>query len=318
VFPRLNKSKSIKISLALPRLYGKLSYAAVMKTLILNSISRSHIIFGSNTDVGKTIVSAGLVRCALLHPEVKAREKRPTRPTALVNYIKPLQSGGSDADYVQNVVAATACPSHAELRCRTLFQWDAPASPHYASRIEGKPASDEEILTRLQSEMLRMQVKPSADSVVTYVESAGGVMSPASASPRNISANHSRSNTACNKAWGWSTQADLYTSLNLPVVLVGDSKLGGISSTLTALEALLFRGYSVDALIMIRSSSAELEKDCVNIEACREYLSRYVCHISEAAYCYQYLACVYQFLKIPFPLKSCISTQQTFFKRDFS
>lgn len=247
----------------------------MMKTLVLNSVNRCHIIFGSNTDVGKTIVSAGLVRCAFLHPELTASETTSPVPMALVNYVKPLQSGGSDANFVKKIVGAcNPSHTHTELRCKTLYQWDTPASPHHASRIEKKPVSDEEILASLQLDML--QTSKSAQSVVTYLESAGGVMSPASSSPSNVSVYHSRLDTMCERGWGWSTQADLYSSLKLPAVLVGDSKLGGISSTLTALEALLLRGYTVDALIMIRNSPAESDKDCVNISACQEYLSRYV------------------------------------------
>ena len=95
---------------------------------------------------------------------------------------------------------------------------------------------------------------------ITYVEGgAGGVLSQASASIQNTSGNHSRTVTSIGskKARGWSTQADLYRSLNLPVVLIGDCRLGGISSTLTALEALLFRGHFINALVMVRMSGLE-------------------------------------------------------------
>lgn len=40
-------------------------------------------------------------------------------------------------------------------------------------------------------------------------------------------------------------QADVYRPLRLPVVLVGDGRLGGISSTIAAYEALVSRGYEV-------------------------------------------------------------------------
>lgn len=54
-------------------------------------------------------------------------------------------------------------------------------------------------------------------------------------------------------------QADLYRSLRLPVLLVGDSRLGGISATLCAYESLRVRGYTVHAIVMIdRAESSEL------------------------------------------------------------
>ena len=48
------------------------------------------------------------------------------------------------------------------------------------------------------------------------------------------------------------TQADCYRPLFLPTILVGDSKLGGISSTISSYESLLLRGYIIDAVIVFR------------------------------------------------------------------
>lgn len=49
-----------------------------------------------------------------------------------------------------------------------------------------------------------------------------------------------------------STQADAYRPLLLPTILVADSRLGGISSTLSAFESLTLRGYTVDAVLLFR------------------------------------------------------------------
>ena len=48
------------------------------------------------------------------------------------------------------------------------------------------------------------------------------------------------------------TQLESYRPLFLPTVLVGDSKLGGISSTISSYESLLLRGYIVDAILLFR------------------------------------------------------------------
>ena len=48
------------------------------------------------------------------------------------------------------------------------------------------------------------------------------------------------------------TQLDSYRPLLLPIVLVGDSKLGGISSTISSYESLLLRGYSIDAILLFK------------------------------------------------------------------
>ena len=47
-------------------------------------------------------------------------------------------------------------------------------------------------------------------------------------------------------------QADCYRPLFLPTILIGDSKLGGISSTIASYESLLIRGYIIDAILLFR------------------------------------------------------------------
>lgn len=77
-----------------------------------------------------------------------------------------------------------------------------------------------------------------------FLETAGGVHSP---SPSGT------------------TQADLYSPLRLPVVLVGDAKLGGISLTISAFEALRIRGYDVESILMFEN----------NVHKNDEYLREY-------------------------------------------
>lgn len=48
------------------------------------------------------------------------------------------------------------------------------------------------------------------------------------------------------------TQSDSYRPLLLPTILIGDAKLGGISSTISAFESLLVRGYTIDAVLLFR------------------------------------------------------------------
>ena len=45
---------------------------------------------------------------------------------------------------------------------------------------------------------------------------------------------------------------DSYRPLFLPTILVGDSKLGGISSTISAYESLMLRGYVVDTILLFK------------------------------------------------------------------
>jgi dethiobiotin synthetase/adenosylmethionine--8-amino-7-oxononanoate aminotransferase len=196
------------------------------------------LIFGANTDVGKTVVTAGLARAS-------NELKRTT------SFIKPLQSGGSDEEFIRlhNPNLASS---------RTLFKFEAPVSPHLASRQEDTPVSDKQVLDALIDELA------ASEAQVTWIETAGGVLSPGPSSPSNQNAYHAK-NAA---GWGWVPQANLYQPLigQVQVVLIGDGRLGGISATLSAIESLLVRGYDISAVVIVDGE--------VTAEAIQEYASR--------------------------------------------
>ncbi len=79
------------------------------------------------------------------------------------------------------------------------------------------------------------------------VEAAGGVLSPGpSGTP----------------------QSDIYSSLNLPVLLVADGRLGGISTTLSSLESLKSRGYRVPIVAVINDRDSRYN--------CEGYFRKYL------------------------------------------
>lgn len=183
----------------LPHLFRRLpSSSSSSQRLKLSTSSRTHIIFGANTDVGKTVVTAGLIRAS----------------GDGTNYIKPLQCGGSDQRFIEKHAPDASSTT-------TLYEWVTPASPHYAARFENKPVSDVQVLTSLQ------QYMASLDGNLNWIETAGGVLSPSSSSPENRQPHHARDKEL---SWGWVTQADLYRPLigSTSVVLIGDGRLGGI------------------------------------------------------------------------------------------
>lgn len=211
---------------------------------------RTHFIFGANTDVGKTVLSAGLCR---------------TTPSDHdVYYVKPLQCGGSDERFVQKHAPRTIA--------KTLYNWQTFSSPHTASRKEQLPVSDTQVQSTLNQHLAEVHAQvtttPSSSSskpTSIWIETAGGVLSPSSASPENTGPQHASSPS---ESWGWSTQADLYRPLStFPVVMIGDGRLGGISATLSSLESLLIRGYNVAGILL-------LETGFENHLAIREYISR--------------------------------------------
>ncbi|CAA7266903.1 unnamed protein product [Cyclocybe aegerita] len=183
---------------------------------------RVHQVFGANTDVGKTILTTALVR---------ASAKRGKD----VFYLKPVSTGAlEDADdhHVKRYTNDLLGKVHPEC----LFRYDEPVSPHLAAKMkEGEDAdnsipTDETFITSI-SDRIRYYAKKASDPSHMYVETAGGVHSP---------------------TLSGTTQADAYRPLFLPTVLIGDSKLGGISTTISAYEALLLRGYIIDAVLLFQ------------------------------------------------------------------
>lgn len=86
-----------------------------------------------------------------------------------------------------------------------------------------------------------------SDIDFALVETAGGVHSPG---PNGNS------------------QADLYRPLRLPIVLVADSRLGGISSSISAYESLLLRGYDISSVLLFRDEYYQ------NHEYLRDYFQK--------------------------------------------
>lgn len=251
--------------------------SAVPSSAAAARLLRTHLVFGANTDVGKTVVTAGLLRARLLKVASGA-------------YIKPLQCGGSDEGWVRrhveipsgsaNETSFTRSLGDGRFATSCLFRWDLAASPHLASRVEKAPVSDEKIVKSLTDALTTMEDESTAskDEMIAQpsilVETAGGVLSPASASPDNSLTTHARGVPSSDDgdggsdplSWGWSTQADLYQPLGLPVVLVGDGRLGGISCTLSALESLAVRGYDVQGIVVVDDGGGY-----GNVTALREY-----------------------------------------------
>ncbi|VEU36582.1 unnamed protein product [Pseudo-nitzschia multistriata] len=231
----------------------------------------THFIFGANTDIGKTVLTAALLRASYEPGSISSSS---------THYIKPLQCGGSDESFIRRNAPGLSS-------AKTLFDWDTPASPHIASRIEDKPVSDEQVLESLNG---HLHVLENASATATnekgasssssggggnrssiWIETAGGVLSPSSSSPHNSAPYHARNDDSLG-GWGWVTQADLYKSYRdrSSIVLVGDGRLGGISATLASLEATLNRNYRVGGILLLRDDNSS-EED-TNKEALQEYV----------------------------------------------
>ncbi|QRV89826.1 aminotransferase class-III protein [Ceratobasidium sp. AG-Ba] len=103
-----------------------------------------------------------------------------------------------------------------------------PVSPHLAAaRDQSQVAPTDQEFIRRVSEHIRKCASENATGSM-FVETAGGVHSP---------------------ALSGTLQSDAYRPLRLPTILIADSRLGGISSTISAYESLHLRGYDIDLVL---------------------------------------------------------------------
>ena len=250
---------------------------------LINSQNRNHLIFGSNTDVGKTIMTAGLVN-ACIRRKKKISMQNNHNKMRKVQYIKPLQCGGSDQSFVDSFVSKQSQKEFLEVQyvSHILHRWESFASPHLASIVEEHFVSNDEVLNSLietlngkHENMLNMlesnRYQTSSygkEAITTFIETAGGVLSPGPSSLSSKSSSATTSNKSnVENSYIWSTQADLYSPLksNFSTILVGDGTLGGISATLSSLESLWLRGYQVDVILLLEKN-IHLDADVQNDE----------------------------------------------------
>ncbi|KAJ7276666.1 PLP-dependent transferase [Mycena rebaudengoi] len=185
---------------------------------------RAHQVFGANTDVGKTILTTALVRAS-------ASVKND------VFYLKPISTGPiQDAD--DEHIKRHCGPLKDRVHTSCLYRFHVPVSPHLAAKLATtedttqKIVTDETFINSVASYVRRCAASSKAPAHL-YVETAGGVHSP---------------------TLSGTTQLETYRPLFLPTILVGDSRLGGISATISAYESLLMRGYIVDSILLFRDT----------------------------------------------------------------
>jgi dethiobiotin synthetase len=169
---------------------------------------------GTGTDVGKTFLSAALIR----HWRAAGRTVAAFKP--VVSGFDPASAATSDPGVL---LAALGDPSG---KIETLSPWrfTAPLSPDMAAAREGRTLDFEAIV-----EFSRKAIA-SAERVL--IEGVGGVMVP-------LDERH--------------TVLDWMSALRLPVLLVAGSYLGTISHTLTALRVLAQRNLTVAAVAVSES-----------------------------------------------------------------
>lgn len=137
-------------------------------------------------------------------------------------YLKPVSTGPLDEADVSHI--QRYAPG---VKTQNFYQFEDPISPHLAAQVD---VPDQDLL---QKTYLQVQKNAKVGPGFMLVETAGGPHSPG---PSGTS------------------QADLYRPLRLPVVLIADSHLGGISTSISAYESLRIRGYDIDGVALFQDS----------------------------------------------------------------
>ena len=188
-------------------------------------------ITATGTDIGKTFVTAGLIR------HIGATG-------GAIGAIKPIVSGFDPQAWQTSdsavLLAALGRPV-ALVEVETISPWrfKAPLSPDMASRLEGRGIVFPDVV-----EFCRKSI--AATRGMLLIEGVGGVMVP-------LDDRH--------------TVLDLMSVLRIPVVLVAGSYVGTISHTLTALEIMARRNLDLAAVVVNESteSAASLEDTVATI-----------------------------------------------------
>ncbi len=177
-------------------------------------MARKFFITSTGTGIGKTYVTAALIRAA--------RSRNLT-----VAATKPVISGFDKreieaSDTGQILAALGEAPSEAAIARVSPWRYAAPLAPSMAARAEGK-LLDCEALFSFSNNLLHEQVD------LALIEGVGGVMVPLDERK---------------------TVLDWIAASAAPVVLVVGDYLGAISHSLTAVEVLRIKGVEIAAVVV--------------------------------------------------------------------
>ncbi len=174
-------------------------------------------VVGSDTGVGKTFVSAALIRRLV-------REGR--RPGAIKPVATGLTIGPDGAIRADDPdILRSALPGDVSLDAVCPLLYQAPLAPPVAARLEGKRLDHAEVLARTRAAIGRWG--DTADCLI--VEGVGGWLCPLGED---------------------STVADLAAELDYPIVIVARRGLGTLNHTLLTVASARSRGLRIAGVIL--------------------------------------------------------------------
>jgi dethiobiotin synthetase len=184
----------------------------------------AYFVTATGTDIGKTFVTAGLIRHL--------------RDAGVVDAFKPVVSGFDMATAALSdpgvLLGALDVPVTPEaLKSISPWQFAAPLSPDMAAAREGQSLDFNAIVAACRARIAQ-------NKGTLFIEGVGGVMVP-------LDEKHA--------------VLDWMAALDLPLIMVAGSYLGTISHTLTALDVVARRGLIVKALVINDSGDGAVPMD---------------------------------------------------------
>jgi dethiobiotin synthetase len=191
----------------------------------------AYFVTATGTDIGKTFVTAGLVR------HLRAARKKVAALKPIVSGFDIATSAISDPgvllDALEEPISVEA------LRRLSPWQFAAPLSPDMAAAREGREIVFAELVAFCRAALAK-------NDGSLFIEGVGGIMVP-------LDPEH--------------TVLDWAKALEVPLIVVAGSYLGTISHTLTALDVIARAGLRVAALVINDSGdgAAPLEETLVTL-----------------------------------------------------
>lgn len=176
----------------------------------------------TGTDVGKTFVTAGLIR------ELRRQGRSVQALKPVISGFDPIAVGTSDTGVILDALGRDSTSD--AIAAISPWRFAAPLSPDMAARRENRSVDFDELL--------RFCRKATAGLGTLLIEGVGGIMVP-------LDDRH--------------TVLDWMDALRLPVLLVAGSYLGTISHTLSALDVLARRGLSVMSIVVSESAASPVD-----------------------------------------------------------
>jgi dethiobiotin synthetase len=199
-----------------------------------------YFITGAGTDIGKTYVTAILIR------QLRARGHGVIALKPVVSGVPATGAPGFDAsDTAMLLAAQDLAVSPATVEACSPWRFAQPLSPDMAAAGEGRTVSLASVL-----DWCRGRIAGAADGTVALIEGVGGVMSPMTSDALNL---------------------DLIKALGCEALLVTGSYLGALTHALTAIETLKAHAVPIGAVIVNESAGSG-----VDFGATCESLQRYV------------------------------------------